>query len=159
MKWYNNTGETQPIQPRGLGGSSSAPTLAPIQSTLTQNQPSTNTSRWNVDALTNLLTVGTQVAGTVAVQRARSGRAAERQARIAACGRRGLGFLVSRRKREEYRRCVERAKAATSEPQMSSVNKSYSAPSASPRSNTMLIVGIGAVVIIGAVAYFVMRKK
>ena len=99
------------------------------------------------------------MAGTVAVQRARSGRAAERQARIAACGRRGLGFLVSRRKREEYRRCVERAKAATSEPQMSSVNKSYSAPSASPRSNTMLIVGIGAVVIIGAVAYFVMRKK
>lgn len=157
MRWYNNTDEVQPIQPRGFGSGlplpTSAPSLAPPS---TPVAPPKAGRSFDVDSLTSILTTGAVVAGTIGGQRAASGAAAQRQARIEACGRKGLGYLFSRRKKEEYRRCVAEANAAS---YGGGSDKSYTPPPPPQKSNTMLFVGIGAVVVIGAVAYFVMRKK
>lgn len=157
MRWYNNTDEIQPIQPREFGGfQTSRPSL------VTPSAPALaapKEKRFNIDtdSLTSILTTGAMVAGTIGGQRAASGAAAQRQARVAACGRKGVGFFLSRRKREEYRRCVEAANAAS---YGGGSDKSMMPPPPPPqKSNTLLFVGIGAVVVLGTVAYFVMRKK
>jgi hypothetical protein len=158
MRWYNNTDEVQPIQPRGFGSglplATSRPSLAAPSTPLATPQSAGRS--FNVDSLTQILTTGAVVAGTIGGQRAASGAAAQRQARIEACGRKGLGYLFSRRKKEEYRRCVEAANAAS---YGGGADKSYSPPPPPQKSNTMLFIGIGAVVVIGAAAYFFMRKK
>ena len=160
MRWYNNTDEVQPIQPRGFGSGLPLQTGAP--SLVTPSAPALSTPKgagrsFDVDSLTQILTTGAVVAGTIGGQRAASGAAAQRQARIEACGRKGLGYLFSRRKKEEYRKCVEAANAAS---YGGGSDKSYMPPPPpEKKSNTMLFIGIGAVVVLAGVAYFVMRKK
>jgi len=58
------------------------------------------------NSLDLLLKTGVQVAGGVAQQRAASGKSAARQERIAACGRKPL---FGKKRKEEYRKCVEQA--------------------------------------------------
>lgn len=152
MRWYNNDG----IQSRGLGSNPLGTSTPSLQTPTTNvNQSQGSSEGINLDALTQLLTTGAKVAGTIGAQRAASGAAAQRQARIEACGRKGLGYLFSRRKRDEYQKCID---SANSMPIGGSTNITPPPPPPQ-RSNTMLFVGIGAVVVIGAVAYFVMRKK
>jgi LPXTG-motif cell wall-anchored protein len=121
------------------------------------SSPDKKSNTFNVDSLTQILTTGVSVAGTIGRQRAVSGAAAQRQARIEACGRKGLGYLFSRRKKEEYRRCIE---AANSAQYGGGSEKSYSPPPpTSQKSNTIIFIAIGAVLVIGGAAYFFMRKK
>ena len=125
-----------------------------VQSTPTLGQGSqSQDSNFDWGSLTDILTTGIKVSSTVKAQRAASGRSAERQARIEACGRKGLGYFFSRKKKDEYRKCVE---SANKMPDSGSNQIIISPP---PKSNTMLFVGLGAVVVIGAIAYFVIRKK
>ncbi|NBX73333.1 MAG: hypothetical protein EBQ89_03440 [Alphaproteobacteria bacterium] len=56
--------------------------------------------------LDTLLRTGVQATSTIAGQRAASGKSALRQERIASCGRKPL---FGRKKKEEYRKCVEEA--------------------------------------------------
>ena len=156
MGWYNEIG---PIESKSgtlqtpnidLAKSGGLPTPAP-------QAPSGG--GLDADTITQLLKTGTQIAGTVTQQRQASGKSAERQARIEACGRKGLGYLFSRRKRADYQKCVD------------DVNKSYkggsgtksnvpSATTEEPQSNTMLYVGIlVAVLAISGVGYYVTQRN
>jgi cobalamin biosynthesis Mg chelatase CobN len=153
MRWYNNTDE---IAPKGFGSGikTSTPNIAPSNAALGQGSQSQG-SNFDLDSLTKILTTGVQVSGTVKAQRGASGKSAERQARIEACGRKGLGYFFSRTKKQAYNKCVDEANRAS----YSDTNQgSNMPPPPPPRSNTLLFVGIGVVVIAG-IAYFVMRKK
>ena len=157
MRWYN-VNEEDKIQSKGIapiksiGLQTSQSGLASSKAALGEGSQSQD-SNFDWGSLTDILTTGIKVSGTVKAQRAASGRSAERQARIEACGRKGLGYFFSRKKKDEYRKCVESANTAP----ISGSNQTIVPPP--PKSNTMLFVGLGAVVVIGAIAYFVIRKK
>lgn len=152
MRWYNNTDEIQPMQSKGLD--LTPPSLINQPPLMVQQAQSQPTKSGGAGALNALLQIGGQVAGTIASQRQASGKAAERQARIAACGRKGLGYLFSKRRKEEYKRCVEQASA------YSPSDKSYSPPPPpSEKSNLAFIIVAGVLVIGGISAYFIMKKK
>jgi hypothetical protein len=128
--------------------------IVPSTPTLGQGSQSQD-SKFDWGSLTDILTTGIKVSGTVKAQRGASGKSAERQARIEACGRKGLGYFFSRKKKQEYNKCVDEANRAS----YSDTNTgSNMPPPPPPRSNTLLFVGIGVVVIAG-IAYFIMRKK
>lgn len=152
MRWYNNDG----IQSRGLGSNPLGTSTPSLQTRTTNvNQSQSSSEGVNLDALTQLLTTGAKVAGTIGAQREASGAASQRQARIEACGRKGLGYLFSRKKSDEYKKCV----AAANSGSYSGSNQSYtSPPPPAQKSKTILFVGIS-IVVIGAAAYFIMRKK
>jgi hypothetical protein len=126
--------------------------IVPSTPTLGQGSQSQD-SNFDWGSLTDILTTGIKVSGTVKAQRGASGKSAERQARIEACGRKGLGYFFSRKKKQEYNKCVDEANRTP----YSDTNTGSNMPPP-PRSNTLLFVGIGVVVIAG-IAYFVMRKK
>jgi hypothetical protein len=163
MRWYNNTDEVQPIQPIGFGSGLAQPTSSPsiLPTSASQSvQPSQSSRGLNKDSLNQILTTGAVVAGTISSQREASGAAAKRKARIEACGRKGLGYLLSRRKKEEYRKCIEAANAASySDSSNKSNAPSPAPPAAEQKSNTNIIIGVGIVIALGATAYFFMRKK
>lgn len=106
-------------------------------------------------SLDALLQTGVVVGGTVARQRQASGRSAERQARIAVCGRKPL---FGKKKKEEYRKCVERNQGQQSVATRSSDFPS-SAPSDDNGNKTMTYVGVGlGVVLLGVVGFILYRK-
>lgn len=160
MRWYNSNGEEiSPIQSKGASGGltlpTSQPNLAPSSGGVS-SAPSSG-GGFNLDSLTQILTTGAKVAGTVQQQRQQSGAAADRKARIEACGRKGLGYLFSRKKKAEYERCVQEAMASSSG---SKSNVPSTPPPPQSGSNTMLYVGIAlAVVVLGGAVYFIKKSK
>jgi hypothetical protein len=99
-----------------------------------------------------LLQTGVQLAATVGGIRAQTGATASRQQRIAACGRRPL---LSRRKKEEYRKCIEQAQGGGFD------NRNvFVPPPEAPRSNTTTIVLVSlGILAIGGLTIFLLRRK
>jgi len=110
----------------------------------------------NVDAV---LQLGTEVIGAIGQQRQASGKAAARQARLAACGRKPLlGITKKQKKRkEEYAKCAQQAIADVQAGERSA--DVPPPPSDEGGSNTMLYVGIGLGVVVLGVVGFILYKK
>jgi hypothetical protein len=105
------------------------------------------------EAFDTLLNTGLQATATVVGQRAASGRSASRQARIAACGRKPL---FGKKKKEEYRKCLEQAQGG-----VDTRSGDFPPPPSSNGggNNTMMYVGIGLGVIVLGVVGFVLYRK
>jgi hypothetical protein len=105
------------------------------------------------EAFDTLLNTGLQATSTVVSQRAASGRSASRQARIAACGRKPL---FGKKKKEEYRKCLEQAQGG-----VDTRSGDFPPPPSSNGggNNTMMYVGIGLGVIVLGVVGFVLYRK
>lgn len=104
-----------------------------------------------------IITTGAQVGTTVAKQRQASGKSAERQARIAACGRKPL---FGKKKKAEYNKCIAEAQGASDGSTRSGDVPPDSGDGGDEGGNkTMLYVGIGVgVLALIAIGYFVVRK-
>jgi LPXTG-motif cell wall-anchored protein len=105
------------------------------------------------EALDALLNTGLQATSTIVGQRAATGKSASRQARIAACGRKPL---FGKKKKEEYRKCLEQAQGGAD-----TRSNDFPPPSTSDEggNNTMMYVGIGlGVIVLGVVGFFLYRK-
>jgi hypothetical protein len=104
------------------------------------------------ESLDALLNTGLQATATIVGQRAASGKSASRQARIAACGRKPL---FGKKKKEEYRKCLEQAQGGAD------IRSNDFPPPISDEggNNTMMYVGIGlGVIVLGVVGFFLYRK-
>lgn len=115
----------------------------------------------DLSGLNAILGIGGQVAqigSAIASQRQQSGASANRQARIAKCGRRPL---LSKKKKKKYRKCVAELNASLNAPPIdytqSDVNKNIVTTQGS---STMKFVWIGlGVLAVGTIAFFALRKK
>jgi LPXTG-motif cell wall-anchored protein len=143
MKWYNNTGDDS-----GVGSGVLLPEFqTPATTPATVTPAATSPSGISADALTQLLTTGLQIGGSISQQRRASGASANRQARLAACGRRPL---FGRARKDAYERCLAGSQGGIN---------SYFPPSQQPRqSNTLLFVGLG-VALLGVVGYVIYRRN
>ena len=143
MKWYNNTGDDS-----GVGSGVLLPEFQtpPTTSTTELTHATTPSSGISADALTQLLTTGLQIGGRISQQRRASGASANRQARLAACGRRPL---FGRARKEAYEKCLANAQGGG--------GGGYFPPPP-PQSNTLLFVGVG-VVLLGIVGYVIYRRN
>ena len=160
MRWYNTNGdEIGPIQSRGASGGLTLPTSQPTLSTSPTGLPSTESGnkKFDIDSLTSILTTGAKVVGTVQQQRQQSGAAAERRARIEACGRKGVGYIFSRRKRNEYQKCVEQAMSSGAQPKSNMPN--ITPPPEKPKTLLYVGIGIGIIALVGGIFYVIKKKK
>ena len=109
------------------------------------------------ESLDTLLQAGVQVGATVARQRQASGRAAARQERIAACGRKPL---FGKKKKAAYNKCVAEAQASSAASTRSADVIPDSGDSSDSGGNkTMMYVGIGlGILVVGALGFFAYRK-
>jgi len=146
MKWFNNTGDDSGVGSGVLLPEFQTPTTVDTTPTTTATTPSS--SGISTDTLTQLLQTGLQIGGSISQQRRASGASANRQARLAACGRRPL---FGKARKAAYDKCVADATA-------SSGAYSPSMPPAPQTNNTMLFVGLG-VVALGIVGYIIYRRN
>jgi hypothetical protein len=146
MKWFNNTGDDSGVGSGVLLPEFQTPTTVDTTPTTTATTPSS--SGISTDTLTQLLQTGLQIGGSIRQQRQASGASANRQARLAACGRRPL---FGKARKAAYDKCVADATA-------SSGAYSPSMPPAPQTNNTMLFVGLG-VVALGVVGYIIYRRN
>jgi hypothetical protein len=140
LKYYNTNGDTTATPP------APAPAPAPPKKGLSNEE------------FDQVLQLGVAVGGTVARQRLASGKSSERQARIAACGRRPL---FGKKKKAEYDKCLA---AAQSDPLERSAPFPDAGSSGSNggdgnRNQVMLYVGVGlGVVVVGVLGFFLYKK-
>jgi LPXTG-motif cell wall-anchored protein len=130
---------------------------ADIQADLA-SPPSTGagqTSAQKSFSLDNLLNLGVQVAGAVGQARTASGAKADRQARIAACGRRPL---LGKQKKREYDQCVANASMAQRSTGGGSTPPPSTPPPPSSNNMTIVLIGVG-LLAVGGLAYFLLKKK
>ena len=131
----------------------------------TNNQPNqnsdatTNQNRKNMpidpQLIDTILTTGAQVGTTVAKQRQASGKSAERQARIAACGRKPL---FGKKKKADYEKCVAAAQGGGQQ-RSADIPDGNSSGGDGEDNKTMLYVGIGLGVVVLGVVGFILYKK
>jgi len=105
--------------------------------------------------LDQVLQLGLQVGGAVTKQRQQSGAAAERQARIAACGRKPL---FGKKKKAEYNKCVAEAQGGGQQ-RGADIPVGNSSGGDGEDNKTMLYVGIGLGVVVLGVVGFILYKK
>lgn len=104
-----------------------------------------------------LLQVGLQVGGTIARQRQQSGASSNRQARIAACGRKPL---IGKKKKAAYNQCVANAQAGANIPNSPMTPPDFRSGEGDGGDNkTMQYVGIGLGVVVLGVVGFILYKK
>ena len=117
--------------------------------------PNNQTSSEKSFSLDTLLNVGTQIAGAIGKARTESGARADRQARIAACGRRPL---LGKKKKREYDQCA--ANASMEQRSTGGGSTPPLPPPPPPSNNTMtfVLVGVG-LLAVGGLAYFLLKKK
>lgn len=144
MKWFYNTGDDTGVGSGVLLPEFQTPTTPTV---VTPAPTSTSGSGISADSLTQLLTTGLQITGSIRQQRQASGAAANRQARIAACGRRPL---FGKARKEVYDECLKQA--------MGGVTYIPSSSTPPRRNNTMLFVGLG-VVALGVVGYIIYKRN
>jgi len=116
----------------------------------------------DLSGLNAILGIGSQVAqigGAIAAQRQQSGASANRQARIAQCGRKPL---FGKKKKKKYKKCVAELNASLNAPppivySPSDVNKNIDT---NQGGSTMKFVWIGlGVLAVGTIAFLALRKK
>jgi len=117
--------------------------------------PNNQTSSEKSFSLDNLLNLGVKVAGAVGQARTASGARADRQARIAACGRRPL---FGKQKKKEYDQCVANASASQRSTGGGSTPPPPPPPPPSNNTMTFVLVGVG-LLAVGGLAYFLLKKK
>lgn len=110
-------------------------------------------------SLDAILNTGLVVGGTIARQRQQSGRAAARQARIAACGRKPL---IGKKKKAAYNKCVADAQAGANIPNTPLTPPDFRSGGGGEEggdNKTLMYVGIGlGVVVLGVVGYILYKK-
>jgi hypothetical protein len=148
MKWFNNTGDDSGVGSGVLLPEFQTPTTVDTTSAATTPPTLSSGSGISADSLTQILQTGLQIGGSIRQQRQASGASANRQARLAACGRRPL---FGKARKAAYDKCVADATA-------SSGAYSPSMPPAPQTNNTMLFVGLG-VVALGVVGYIIYRRN
>jgi len=129
-----------------------------IQKEITMTPSSTGSNQTSSEksaSLDNLLNLGVKVAGAIGQARTASGARADRQARIAACGRRPL---FGKQKKREYDQCV--ANASMEQRSTGGGSDTVLPPPPPPSNNTMtfVLVGVG-LLAVGGLAYFLLKKK
>ena len=140
---------TLPVAQGGLMPSSSAVAAQAAAA------PSPADKSFPLDAL---LQTGVQVAATVGGVRQATGASANRQQRIAACGRKPFCCCTRncKRKKAEYDDCVAQAQGGGGD------NRSVFMPPPAPQeqSNTMtyVLIGLG-IVVIGGLTVFLLKRK
>jgi hypothetical protein len=119
--------------------------------------PVDNNERSGLNAILGIGTQAAQILGAIAIQRQQSGVAADRQARIAQCGRRPLFQGVRRR---EYDRCVAGASAIATTPMPISNLSNDESKSIGGSGSPMKYIALGlGVLAIGTIAVLALRKK
>jgi LPXTG-motif cell wall-anchored protein len=147
MKWYNNTGDDSGVGSGVLLPEFQTPTTVDTTPAATTPPTLSSGSGISTDSLTQILTTGLQIGGSISQQRRASGASANRQARLAACGRRPL---FGKARKNAYDKCVADAQGGGT----------YLPPSPTqPRSsNTLLFVGLG-VALLGVVGYVIYKRN
>lgn len=141
FRFYNTEGDATPP----AAAAAAAPAPAP-EATKRSDVP-----------IDELLQAGLVVGGTIARQRQQSGRSANRQARIAACGRKPL---FGKKKKAAYNQCLADAQAG-----VSAATRSGDLPidtgegQGDSGNKTMQYVGIGLGVVVLGVVGFILYKK
>ena len=138
FRFYNNDGEATPP--------AAAATPAPAPE-------ATKRSDIPID---ELLTAGLVVGGTVARQRQQSGASANRQARIAACGRKPL---FGKKKKAAYNQCLAIAQGGSMPNSPMTPPDFRSGEGDGGDNKTMQYVGIGLGVVVLGVVGFILYKK
>lgn len=140
---------TLPTAPTGLMPSSSAVAAQAAAA------PSPADKSFPLDAL---LQTGIQVAATVGGVRQATGASANRQQRIAACGRKPFCIATAncRRKKQAYAECVAQLSGGGGGGERSYVPP----PAPQQQSNTMtyVLIGLG-IVVIGGLTVFLLKRK
>jgi len=128
-----------------------------LTNTAFQSPAVDNNERSGLNAILGIGTQLAQIGGAIAIQRQQSGAAADRQARIAQCGRRPLFQGVRRR---EFDRCVAGASAiATTTNTLSDISNDES-KSIGESGSAMKYIALGlGVLAIGTIAVLALRKK
>jgi hypothetical protein len=148
MPTYNPLGTpTINVNPSG----SIATTALPASTTSTQN--AVNNEASGLNSILNLASQGAQIVGSINYQRQQSGAAADRQARIAQCGRRPI---FGKAKKEAYRKCIADANKPlpTIVSDVDNENKNLGGGS----SMKFVYIGLG-VLVLGGIAYLALKKK
>lgn len=131
-------------------------TTATPASTATTTTSATNAFKNDASGLDSLLNLGSQavqIGGSIKYQRQQSGASANRQARIAQCGRKPL---IGKAKIQAYQKCIDDAnKPLPSDTNGGNDNKNLGGTQGSP----MKIVWIGlAIVVAGGLGYMLYKK-
>jgi hypothetical protein len=126
-------------------------TTSTASTSSTQN--AVNNEASGLNSILNLASQGAQIAGSIKYQRQQSGASANRQARIAQCGRQPL---FGKAKKEAYRKCIADANKPLPNilENVDNENKNLGGGS------SMKFVWIGlAVVALGGIAYILYKKS
>jgi len=144
-----------------FGTTNSASTASTASSTNTASTASTSTSATNTfkndaSGLNDLLNLGSQavqIGGSIKYQRQQSGASANRQARIAQCGRKPI---LGRAKIQAYQKCIDDAnKPLPSDVVGGNDNKNLGGTSGS----SMKFVWIGlTIAVVGGLGYMLYKK-
>ena len=110
-----------------------------------------------LNALLNLASQGTQIAGAIRYQRQQSGASARRQTLIGQCGRRPL---FGRQAKADYDKCKANYEASLTQPQGGGQGSDGNKSLTQQQGSSMKFVWIGVgVLAIGTIAYLTLRKK
>jgi hypothetical protein len=117
-----------------------------------------NNERSGLNAILGIGSQLAQIGGAIAIQRQQSGASANRQSRIAQCGRRPL---FNRAAKLEHDRCVASANSFASAPQqvISSTYENKSNNGGYSGSATKIILLVLGLVALGGIGYLAIRKK
>jgi cobalamin biosynthesis Mg chelatase CobN len=106
-----------------------------------------------------IFTTGVQVAGGVTAQRQASGKSQFRKDRIAACGRKGLGVLLSKKKRKAYNDCVAKAEADALVFEQQAAAAANKSTSEAPKSNFVpILIGVTVLTAVVGVVWYIAKK-
>ena len=154
-----------PINFQNLGtgstGSTASTTTANTGTTASTTSPTSATNDYKntasgLDSLLNLGTQAFQLGSTIKYQRQQSGASANRQSRLAQCGRRPL---IGRAKKEAYQKCLDDANRPllTDTNVGGDVNKNIGGGG---QSGSMKFVWIGlAIAVAGGIGYMLYKKS
>lgn len=147
-----NTNPTQTASNTASTGSTASTTASTTATTASvQNEVKNESSGLN--SLLNLATQGAQLAGTIKNQRQQSGASANRQARIAQCGRKPL---FGRAKKEAYQKCLDDANK-TLPSDTNDTNKTLIADNSG--SSMKFVWVVLALAVAGGVGYMIYKKS
>jgi hypothetical protein len=148
-------GASNPVTSNNPLGSSQINTnIASTASTTTTASGVDKNDSSGLNSLLNLATQGAQIAGSIRYQRQQSGASANRQTRIAQCGRKPW---FGKAKKEAYQKCLDDAnKPLPSDVNGGNDNKNLGVT----RGSSMKFVWIGlAVVALGGIGYILYKKS